>query len=153
MKKTVAAIADSAKYLIIGAVSGTLLNTLIMRSPLPDIFPAYTESISPQLISVDIIYGILLYCLLSPLLEELIFRKILYDLVYMKTGFLPAAFISSLVFAIYHMNMVQGVYAFMMAMLICLLYYRDHRFYVPVCIHIGANLAVWLSANIILSVK
>ena len=153
MKKTAAIIIDSLKYLIIGAVCGTMLNTLILKSPLPQIFPEYTESISPGFMKVNIIYGVLLYCLASPLLEELVFRRGLYDLLYLKTGFLPAAFISSLVFAIYHMNMIQGVYAFIMAMLICFLYSGNHRLYVPVCVHVGANLAVWLSASIIMSVK
>lgn len=153
MKKTAAIITDSVKYLLTGAVCGTLLNTLIMKSPLPSLFPLYTENISPKLTSVDIIYGVLLYCIAAPVLEELIFRRVLYDLIYLKTGFLPAALTSSLVFAVYHMNMIQGIYAFIMAMIICLLYYRNHRLYVPICLHIGANLAVWLSASIIMSVK
>ncbi len=150
MKKTTAITTDLLKYLLIGAVCGTLLNTLIMKSPLPEIFPEYTERISPDLMKVNIIYGVFLYCLISPLLEELIFRRGLYDLLYMKTGFIPAAFISSLVFAIYHMNMIQGIYAFIMAMMICFMYRADHKLYVPICIHVGANLAVWLSANIII---
>ncbi len=134
--------------LITGAVCGLLLNALILNSPLPQIFPGYSDSFSGKLFSVDMIPGIFLYCLLAPVIEEILFRRIAYDLIYTYTGFLPAALVSSLVFAAYHMNMIQGIYAFLMGMLFCALYYRDHRLAVPVSLHIGANLAVWLFSNL-----
>lgn len=134
-------------YALVGAVSGVLLNTLILRSPLPELFPAYSESFSGRLFSTDIVTGIFLYCILSPVTEELLFRRLVYDLLYKSLGFPAAALISSLLFAAYHMNMIQGIYAFSMGMLICVLYHRDHRMGVPIAMHIGANLAVWLLAN------
>ena len=81
------------KYMLIGAVCGLALNYAIMYSPLPEMFPAYTEKISSGLFSVNIIYGILLYCIAAPILEELVFRILLYDTVYRFLGFLPAAVI------------------------------------------------------------
>ena len=73
----------------------------------------------------------------------------IYDMLYRYTGFAASAVISSLIFAIYHMNMVQGIYAFIMGMLICTLYHRDHRIAVPIAMHTGANLAVWLLSGMI----
>ena len=139
-------IRDILKYMLIGAVCGLALNYAIMYSPLPEMFPAYTEKISSGLFSVNIIYGILLYCIAAPILEELVFRILLYDTVYRFLGFLPAAVISSLLFGAFHMNMIQFIYASLMGMLICTLYHRDHRIFVPMLIHCGANLAIWLSS-------
>ena len=135
---------DLIKYLLIGGVCGVLLNFAIMRSPLPELFPAYTESFAGKLYSVNIISGIFLYCLVAPILEELIFRIGIYGFLYKRLGFAVSAILSSGLFAVYHMNMVQGIYAFIMGMLFCALYHRDHRIPVPILLHAGANLAVWL---------
>jgi membrane protease YdiL (CAAX protease family) len=137
---------DILKYLLIGAVCGLGLNYVILHSPLPKIFPAYTDRISSAAFSVNIIYGILLYCIAAPIIEELVFRIFIYNTVYRFLGFLPAALISSLLFGAFHMNMIQFVYASIMGMLICVMYHSDHRTPVPMLIHCGANLAVWLSS-------
>lgn len=146
MKNKLLDIIDMLKYLLIGAVCGPVLNYVIIHSPLPGLFPAYTDRISKALLSVDIIYGILLYCIAAPLIEELIFRIFVYNTIYRFIGFLPAALISSLLFGAFHMNMIQFVYASLMGMLICVLYHSDHRVFVPMLIHCGANLAIWLSS-------
>ncbi len=136
-------------YAGIGAALGLLLNALIMYSPLPRIFPAYSESFKGRMFSVDIMTGIFLFCLLSPVVEELLFRRLVYDQLYLRIGFPAASVISSLIFAAYHMNMIQGIYAFIMGMIFCALYRRDHRIAVPIALHIGANLAIWLFSNLL----
>ncbi len=136
-------IGDIAKYALIGGVCGVALNLLIMQSPLPRMFPAYTDSFAGKLYSVDIILGIFLYCIVAPILEELIFRIGIYGFLYKRQGFALATVFSSGLFAVYHMNMIQGIYAFIMGMLFCVLYHRDHRMAVPILMHAGANLAVW----------
>ncbi len=134
-------------YAAAGAVSGLALNLIIMHSPLPEMFPYYSEKVMENVLSVDMVSGIFLYCVAGPVLEEILFRRIVYDLLYRYTGFAAAAVISSFLFAAYHMNMIQGIYAFIMGMFFCAMYHRDHEIYVPVALHIGANLAVWLFSN------
>lgn len=137
-------IAGTVIYLLIGGACGVLLNMAIMHSSLPEIFPAYTESFAGKLYSVDIIYGFFLYCIVAPVLEEFIFRIGIYGFLYKRLGFAVSAVLSSVLFAVYHMNMIQGIYAFIMGMLFCVLYHRDHKMTVPILLHAGANLAVWL---------
>ena len=136
--------AEIIKYLIIGAICGLFFNLIIMKSPLVDIFPAYQDNIEAKTFSVNIMFGILIYCIAAPIIEELIFRVFLYNWIYSRTGFAAAAVLSSLIFGVYHMNMVQGIYAFIMGVIFCFFYHRDHRIWVPVLMHSGANLAVWL---------
>ncbi len=147
MKENLKKALEYTVYLMIGAVSGLFFNHIIMISPLSAVFPGYYEGFYRAFYSIDLISGIFIFCIAAPVLEEILFRLLAYDLIYRKLGFLPAALISSLLFGIYHLNAVQGVYAFIMGMLFCILYHRDHRIPVPVMIHIGANLAVWLFAN------
>ena len=144
IRKVLRIIADIAKYVLIGGICGVALNLLIMHSPIPRMFPVYTESFVGKLYSIDIISGFFLYCLVAPVLEELIFRIGIYGFLYKRLGFAVSAIMSSGLFAVYHMNMVQGIYAFIMGMLFCTLYHRDHRIPVPILLHAGANLAVWL---------
>ena len=150
MKELIGIIKKGLICMLLGGASGLLLNMLIMMSPLPDLFPAYGEMIADRLYSVDIISGIFLYCLAAPILEEFIFRIGLYGIIGSFIGSFPAALISSLLFGLYHMNMLQGIYAFIMGILFCTMYRRDHRKFVPICMHIGANLAVWTLSNIFL---
>ena len=147
MKKNISEAAGLAGYSLTGAVSGLFFNLVILHSPLVNIFPYYTEHFAEKTFAVDIISGILIYCIAAPVLEEFIFRFFLYNRIYSQTGFAAAAVISSLIFGAYHMNMIQGIYAFIMGMIFCCFYYRDHRICVPCLMHSGANLAVWMLSD------
>ena len=84
--------------------------------------------------------GLLLYGVISPFVEELVFRGFLYGRmrVYMpKNG---AVLVSALLFGIYHGNMVQGIYGFLMGILFTLAYDRYKNFYLSVIMHVIVNL-------------
>ena len=59
-----------------------------------------------------------------------------------------AAAASSLMFAIYHGNPVQGIYAFLIGMLLCLVYERTGRLAAAVFFHGAGNLAVYLLIDV-----
>src|SRR5699024_2382323 len=50
---------------------------------------------------------ILVPAIVGPILEELVFRKILFGTFYKKWNFLVAAILSSLIFAVVHMNLLH----------------------------------------------
>ncbi|MBR1931246.1 MAG: HAD hydrolase-like protein [Lachnospiraceae bacterium] len=109
---------------------------------------------------VTLFLGLLIYGIVSPVAEELLFRGILYnrlrrfareypagcrqkgvnspEFIFSKT--LPAILISAALFGLYHMNIVQGIYAFVMGCLMAYGYEYFGSFLVPVMIHAGANL-------------
>ena len=132
-------------YLLAGAAAGLIVNGVLYYSPLRALWGSY-DAVSSRFYGVDFPMGILLYGILAPVLEELLFRMGLYDFLYRRTGFVPAMLLSSLAFGLYHMNLIQGIYAFLMGILICFIYRKDHRSFVPVILHAGANLAVYLSS-------
>ena len=98
------------------------------------------------------VFTVLRVALLFPVLEEMFFRFLIMGFLRRYCPFIAANLIQAALFGIYHMNMVQGIYAFIMGMFICTLYHRDHRIIVPVSLHIGANLAVWLCGNLLFGV-
>lgn len=89
---------------------------------------------------VVLVVGLILYGAVSPFVEEVIFRGFLYGRmrVYMKKVW--AVLLSSLLFGIYHGNLVQGVYGFFMGLIFALVYNYYNNFYMAVFMHMIANL-------------
>lgn len=87
--------------------------------------------------------GILCYGVITAFSEELLFRGVFYNCFrrYMK---LPAAMVmSAALFAVYHGNSVQGLYAFIMGNFMVYAYEYFGDFKVPVLIHMVANILAY----------
>lgn len=93
--------------------------------------------------SVPFVLGLLLYGVISPLAEEMLFRGIVYTKCRRVIGVIPGIFMSALLFALLHGNIVQGVYAFVMGLMICGVYERYKSFLAPVLFHAVANMVVF----------
>lgn len=84
-----------------------------------------------------------------PVAEELIFRGLGYFRLRWKLSFWGAALISSLYFGWYHGNIVQGVYAFLLGLLLAGVYEAYHSLWAPVCLHVAANLSSLLFTELV----
>ena len=84
--------------------------------------------------------GLLLYGVISPFVEELVFRGFLYGRMRVYMPKMWAVLVSALLFGIYHGNMVQGTYGFLMGILFTLVYDRYKNFYLAVIMHVIVNL-------------
>lgn len=103
----------------------------------------YTEVQEAQY-AVSFGLGLLLYGVISPLTEETLFRGIIYGR--MKRCFARwlAILLSAILFGVYHGNLVQGVYGFLLGCVITLLYEKSGNFLIPVVAHAAANLSVFV---------
>lgn len=88
--------------------------------------------------------GILLYGIISPIAEEIVFRGIVYNRMRRQYPLWMALIGSSLLFGLYHGNVVQAVYGFLLGLLISVLYEKYGSFLVPVLLHGTANIAVYV---------
>lgn len=75
-----------------------------------------------------------------PLVEEMIFRGLIYRRMKRDFDVWKAILLSSAVFGIYHGNMVQLVYAFLSGMVLAYLMEYYGTLWVPIVIHISMNL-------------
>ncbi|QNM06042.1 CPBP family intramembrane glutamic endopeptidase [Qiania dongpingensis] len=124
---------------VLGVATCLAGNNLITASGLYNVSDTY-EAIS------DIMYGGKLALefiglgIIIPIVEELIFRGLIYRRLreYLNIG--PAAVLCSLIFAFYHGNLVQGVYAFCLGLLFIYTYERFHTMVAPILFHMAANL-------------
>ncbi len=83
--------------------------------------------------------GLLVYGIISPITEELMFRGLMFN--YLKKFFPVQAVIlmTAALFAFYHGNSTQGSYAFLMGLLLAYAYEYFGTFKAPLLIHVGAN--------------
>lgn len=104
--------------------------------------PAHIESIMniEHLISVDTLITFIGVVIVAPFFEELLFRKILLDGLLSKYKPLVAMAITSLFFALFHMNLTQGAYTFFLGFYLAYLYYVSGSYWLVVVVHAINNL-------------
>ncbi len=125
------------------AVSMALgLNILIGLSGLMRI-SSYAGTSATQY-NLPLWFGLLLYGLVSPAVEELLFRTVVYGRMKRRFHIAIAMIISSMFFGLYHGNLVQGIYGFAMGLLMCLACEYIHSVTGAFLMHSAANLTVYL---------
>ena len=90
-------------------------------------------------------YVVIVVSIVGPILEEIIFRKIIFGSIYKKTNFIIGAIVSSLLFALAHMDNHILVYAFV-GFTLAYLYKKTGRIWVSMFAHAGMNTVVVLLA-------
>lgn len=137
--------------LITGACTSLTLNLVIALSPIPQLFPQWEEQLAPQFYNPPLWQQILCTGIAAPAAEEILFRGQVFGLLKDKLPWKAAAVISALIFAICHGNMVQGVYAFAMGLILAWLAHRFQDLSAPVLFHAGANLWAVAATNMAVS--
>lgn len=119
-----------------GAVLG--LNLLFDLTGITNSSVTYRAVAQSQL-SASLAVGLICYGIVTPLAEELIFRGIVYNELKRSYRLPLAMVVSALLFGLYHMNLVQGGYGFIMGLLMVYLYEYFGSFLWPVLVHMLAN--------------
>lgn len=81
---------------------------------------------------------LLLVVLTAPVLEELVFRKLLYQ-VAAPLGDKGYIIFSSILFGLYHMNISQSIYAFFLGVILSYLYVKTGNLKMSILTHITIN--------------
>lgn len=84
----------------------------------------------------------LIVVVFAPVLEEIIFRKILFGEIYKRTNFFVAVLISALVFGAVHGDFLHLLQYFVMGVIFAALYVKTKRIIVPIITHGLMNLLV-----------
>ncbi len=132
--------------LIVFAVSSVVFfNTLVSLSGLLEQSSAYQEVVKRQY-GVSLGMGLFLYAGISAVVEEGVFRFLLYNRLYRSSGRVAFGVVASaFLFGVYHGNIVQGIYAFIVGVLMALTYVCFNDFLAPVLFHGFGNAVIFLS--------
>ncbi len=83
--------------------------------------------------------AVLAYVIVAPLMEEIVFRGIVCARIETVWGKTAAVILSSVVFALYHINPVQMVYALLMGLIMGYLRVGRSTWWMALAFHMGAN--------------
>ena len=95
---------------------------------------------------------ILIEAVIAPLLEELLFRKVMFGLLRRVMPVYLAALIVSVVFGVLHCNIPQGLYGFFFSFLLCEITVLYGTWIAPLIVHAAAN-ALALFMNYVPSIN
>ncbi len=124
--------------IVITSCISIALNNVISMSPLVSMSDEY-ENASNAFYGSTIWLELLGSALITPFLEELLHRGVLYDRLRRMLGLWPAVFVSALIFAGLHFNIVQFVYAFLLGIVFALFVEQTGQLYQAILAHIVAN--------------
>ena len=102
------------------------------------LFPQTMESYSALLESLvggNVIVTVIATAVLAPIAEEIIFRELMTRKLCKVFPFWFANIIQALAFGIYHMNIVQGIYAFFLGLLFGYVAYRMKSIWASIMLH------------------
>ncbi len=114
-----------------------ILNILMPR--FPDFFKSYKEIIDSYKSSRTSILTVFSAIVLAPIAEELIFRGV--ALCYNLEAVTPKAAIilQAFLFGLYHLNLVQGIYAGLIGLLLGFICYRYKNILPAIILHMAIN--------------
>ena len=118
---------------------GTFLNQLISWSQISTLFSGYDTVAQVLFDKKTMILAYISVGILAPAAEELAFRGLVYRRVrdYMDVKW--AITISSLLFGLYHGNVVQFIYAALLGVALAAVYERYKTLWAPVLAHMAVN--------------
>lgn len=133
---------------VFAAASVVFFNTLVSISGLMERSAAFQETARSQY-AVSLGMGLFLYAGVAAVAEEVVFRFLLYNRLRRSGGRTAFGVVASaFLFGVYHGNIVQGVYAFVLGVLIAYAYIYFDNFFAPVLFHGVGNAVIFLSGMI-----
>lgn len=123
---------------ILASSSCVALNYWIEMSGLMELFPGFGE-VSERLYGGSLLEEVLAIAIAAPLVEELMFRGLVYKGWKKVLGGKLAIVFAALFFGVYHRNVVQGLYAFLLGLLLIYVYELFETILAPILFHMAAN--------------
>lgn len=132
--------------IVLAASSSVGLNILLAVTGFVQTSAVY-QDVARQQYGVIFGIGAVLFGLISPITEEIVFRGLVFNRMRRYYPTMVAIVMSGVLFGVYHGNLVQGVYGGCMGILLAYTYERMRSFLVPCLFHATANLIVYLLAQ------
>ena len=110
--------------------------TMFMPKFMLDSYMGTQQAIFGSSIAIQFLAG----GIMGPIVEELLFRGLIYNRAKRMTGVVPAAIISAVLFGIFHGNWVQAPYAMIVGIMAVFVYEKYKSITAPILFHMSANI-------------
>lgn len=121
---------------------GGCVTLTVFLSLLINIFPSPFDNYNEIMSNFDSSGGLLTFAyvlVIGPASEEIIFRGAIFDRLHLAFPFWTANALQAFLFGVYHMNIVQGIYAFLLGMVLGMVLYSTGSILCPIAVHIIFN--------------
>ena len=139
----------SAVSCLLVTAAGHLTSSLIQASGLKEVFTAYTTTASLAFEGQEMWLLIAVTVILGPIAEEVIFRGMTYRRARAYLGSWKGMLVSAALFGLYHTNAIQFLYAFILGLILALIYEKSGRLHVVIAAHMCVNLWAVISGPLL----
>ena len=141
MKKSLS-LKEGVALVFIGAVLALGINYILVLTGLPQNNEQYQQVAKVQF-ALPLWLAFLFYGIISPVIEEMVFRGIVCNWLEQHMSPMVAVAGSALLFGVFHGNFVQMLYASIMGAVLALVFQKYRNMTAPVLMHGAANVAVY----------
>lgn len=132
---------------IVGAGAGGCITLTVLLSLIMSFMPQAFENYNEIMKNLEPSGGILTFIyvlLIGPSSEEIIFRGAIFDRTRLAFGFWIGNVLQAMFFGIYHMNLIQGIYAFLLGMVLGMIVYATGSILCSILAHIIFNSTTYI---------
>lgn len=131
---------DIGKSIVTGFGVAGMICIIVEISGLIPALQKSVELVKSKGVSESNLFGtIAVSAILAPIIEEILFRGIVFKSLKKVIPVWTAIIVSSVLFGIYHMNIVSVIYASCMGIVAAIIYERKNNLIFPIFVHIGNN--------------
>ncbi|GHV41720.1 hypothetical protein FACS189490_09170 [Clostridia bacterium] len=124
-----------------GVAASFTISGLLTAIDIYSLVPEYEQLMEVTTGGDNVLLNAAAVGLLGPFLEEVIFRGVIFSRVREKSGKTwVAVAVSSLLFGLIHMNLVQGVYAALLGVFLALIFVLTKSLWAAIITHMAVNL-------------
>lgn len=132
---------------IIGAGVGGCISLTVFLSIIMNFMPQAFENYNEIMKNLEPSGGVLTFVyvlFIGPTSEEIIFRGAIFDRMRLAFGFWVGNVLQAMFFGVYHMNLVQGLYAFLLGMVLGMVIYATGSILCSIATHIIFNSTTYI---------
>lgn len=137
---------ELATIVLAGAGLSMIIDSILSFLPVDKWFPSHQEIINSITGGNNFALTVLTVGVLVPVFEEILLRGLVFNELRKNMNLTLAIILQALIFGIYHMNMLQGIYASILGVFLGLIYVWTKSIYAPIIVHMFFN-----SSSLILS--
>lgn len=137
---------SAAVMFVVGGCFAVAWNTLLGMIKIAEISPSY-EQVAETFYTGRMFFEIFALCIVIPVVEELLYRGIVFQRSVDFLGARPAVLVSAVIFGLVHMNLVQFIYAAVFGILLAYVTDLTGTLAGAIAAHMAANLTSVLSAE------
>ena len=98
----------------------------------------YSELMEP-LMNGNMFFIILVVGIVGPIFEEILFRGIIFNRLNRNMNIVVSLILQAIIFGAFHMNLIQGIYTFILGIIIGLTYILLNSIWAPIIVHVVFN--------------